>query len=557
MLQTLYIKNYALIDELHLDLHPGFSVITGETGAGKSILLGAIGLLLGQRADARSIKTGESRCIIEATFDLAGYGLDSFFDELELDFDGHSCILRRELTAAGKSRAFINDTPAGVAQLRQLGARLIDVHSQHQNLLLAQEDFQLSVVDIVAHDEEQFRRYTEAFRIYQQAVQSLRQAQEAAQQNRDDEDYLRFQLSQLEELHLESGKQAAYELEARQLEHAEELQSALWTAASLLGGDSASHQGAVQAVHDAARQLSSISSLLPTSDALAERLSSCRIELRDIADELSSQADRIEVNPSRLQQVSDWLSSLYSMLQKHHEADEEGLLQLTDEFRRRLDATEHAEEHLQQLEKDVEKALAAVETEGEALSALRQQAAREVESQMTSRLQPLGIPNVKFQVSVNPRREPDSSGLDQVVFYFSANKNGRLEPIANVASGGEIARVMLALKALISSSVSLPTIIFDEIDTGVSGQIAERMAQMMRQMGDGGRQVISITHLPQIAALGQHHYRVYKQDDEEGTTSHIQLLSPAERVTEIAHLLSGATLTDAAIQNAKSLLRNE
>ncbi len=555
MLQTLYIKNYALIDELHIEFHRGFSVITGETGAGKSILLGAIGLLLGQRADARTIKAGENRCIIEAEFDLEGYGLEKFFEEEELDFDGKTCILRRELTATGKSRAFINDTPASVAQLKTLGSRLIDIHSQHQNLLLAQEDFQLSVVDIIAHDQKLLDRYRQAFQLYQQSVRELRQAQEAAQRDNDEEDYLRFQLSQLDELNLEAGKQAELELEAKQLEHAEEIREALWQTENNLNGDGNSQSGILQALHDAARNLSSISSLLPDAESLEERLDSCRIELRDIAGEVSSLAEHIDVNPTRLQEVSDWLSACYSLQQKHHVQTEAELISLREDFRQRLNTIDHAEENLQALEEAQRQAEAAMQALGHELTQARKKAASEVERQMTEHLKPLGLPNVKFQVSITPRPSADNSGLDQVVFLFCANKSGRLEPISMVASGGEIARVMLSLKAMISGAVKLPTIIFDEIDTGVSGKIAEQMAQIMYEMGRHERQVISITHLPQIAALGEHHYRVYKEDDDQATTSHIVQLSNEERITEIAHLLSGAELTDAAIQNAKSLLK--
>ena len=555
MLQSLFITNYALIGELNIAFHPGFSVITGETGAGKSILLGAIGLLLGQRADARSVKQGESRCTIEATFDLSGYGLDNFFEAEDLDFDGKTCIIRRELTAAGKSRAFINDTPASVAQLRQLGTQLIDIHSQHQNLLLAKEDFQLNVVDIIARDEAIRKRYIELFHDYQQRMQELHEAQEAAQRDHDEEDYLRFQLSQIDELHLEPGMQEEMELEAKQLEHVEEIREALWTTGTLLNGDGNNQAGIVQSLHDAIRQLSSITSLLPEAESLGERMNSCCIELRDIADEVSSNSERIDGNPKRLEEVNDWLSDLYTLLKKHHLVTEEELINLTNDFRQRLDSMEHAEERIQDLTAAVRQAEEQVIAVGKELTAARTQAAHEVEHQMTELLQPLGIPNVKFQVSITPRKTPDASGFDQIVFLFSANKNGRLEPISDVASGGEIARVMLSLKAMISASVSLPTIIFDEIDTGVSGQIAESMAKIMREMGDGGRQVISITHLPQIAALGQHHYRVYKEDDDHGTTSHIEELEVPQRITEIAHLLSGEQLTDAAIENAKSLLR--
>ena len=455
MLQSLYIKNYALIDELHLELHRGFSVITGETGAGKSILLGAIGLLLGQRADVRSIKAGEKRCVIEAVFDLTGYGLDTFFEANDLDFDGASCIIRRELTATGKSRAFINDTPASVAQLRQLGSRLIDIHSQHQNLLLSQEDFQLSVVDIIARSDELRLQYSQAFKAYQNALIALREAREAAQRDHDEEDYLRFQLSQLDELHLTPGKQAEMEQEVRQLEHAEEIRTALWTAESMLSGEGNS-RGSIEQLRECTRQLGAIAELLPAASSLEARLESCRIELRDIADELSSEAERIEVNPNRLQQVTEWLSSLYSLQQKHHTSTEDELIRLTEDFRRRIQVSENSEETLLRLENEAEQTQKEVLAVGERLTALRTKAACEVEQQMTLRLQPLGLPNVKFQVCIHPLPKPEASGLDKVEFLFSANKNGRLEPIASVASGGEIARVMLSLKAMISASVSLP-----------------------------------------------------------------------------------------------------
>ena len=416
--------------------------------------------------------------------------------------------------------------------------------------MLQEEDFQLNVLDIVAHDAEQHQHYTTAYRSYQTALRQLAEARAATERTQADEDYLRFQLAQLDELDLQPGKQAEYEQEAQMLEHAEEIRQSLWSTSELLEGDEA----ILSSLRTAEHQLSAITALLPAAEELASRIESCRIELKDVADSLSTEADRVDINPERLQTVQEWLSQLYTLQKKHHAADDEQLIALHEDFRQRLSDIDHSEEHLQALEQAVKETAATVQQEGERLSTMRQQAAKEVEKQMHEHLIPLGIPNVKFQVQMTRRSEPDASGLDQVTFLFSANKNAPLQPISNVASGGEIARVMLSLKAIISASVSLPTIIFDEIDTGVSGHIAERMALMMKQMGDGGRQVISITHLPQIAALGAHHYRVYKEDNDEGTTSHIVALSPEERVTEIAHMLSGTNLTEAAIENAKSLL---
>lgn len=556
MLLSLSIKNYALISELHIEFERGFSVITGETGAGKSILLGAIGLLLGGRAETRMIKTGAKRCTIEAEFNLKGYHMDAFFEENDIDFDGESCIIRRELTDAGKSRAFINDTPAQVTQLRALGNQLIDIHSQHQNLLLGQEDFQLNVLDIIARNQIQRDAYTAAYSAYHTSLLRLKEAEEALSRGRDDEDYLRFQLQQLDELQLEAGKQEEMEQEAQVLEHAEEIREALWTTEQLLQGDDRSDNGILPALRAAERQLSSIASLLPAAEELTERIGNCQIELRDIAMELNGQADDIDVNPSRLETVHEWLSALYSAMQKHHVQEEQQLIDLAEDFRRRLALIDNSDEQLTALREACQQTQQSLLQAGEHLTASRREAACEVERQMCELLVPLGIPNVQFQVAVTPRTEPASSGMDNVCFLFCANKNGQLQPISDIASGGEIARVMLSLKALISSAVQQPTIIFDEIDTGVSGQMAERMATMMRTMGDGGRQVISITHLPQIAAMGRHHYRVYKEDSDEGTTSHIERLDDEARITELAHMLSGAEVTTEAVANAKTLLRH-
>ncbi len=555
MIRSLSIQNYALIAALDIRFHSGFSVITGETGAGKSILLGAIGLLLGQRAETRMIKAGASRCVIEAEFDLTGYGMEPFFERHELDFDGHACIIRRELTATGKSRAFINDTPAQVSQLRELGDQLIDIHSQHQNLLLANEDFQLSVLDIIAHNDSERTAYAKAFDNYQQVCRQLKEAEQQIARIHDDEDFIRFQLQQLQELDLEEGRQEELEQEAQLLEHAEDIHSALWSASNLMQGDDRTSMGVVSALHEAQRQLDSIASLLPSAEELSARLDSCIIELKDIQSELDSEVDCVDDDPDRLEKINEWLSAFYAALKKHHVSDEAALMDLERQYGEQLEQIDNSDDQLQQLQQQRKQAYDTVMTHARKLSKQRQQAARQVESQLRERLAPLGIPNVQFSVEVSQRKEPTANGLDQVNFLFSANKNSPLQRIADVASGGEIARVMLSLKAMISGAVQLPTIIFDEIDTGVSGQIAERMALMMREMGDGGRQVISITHLPQIAAIGQHHYRVYKQDDAEGTTSHIEELDTEQRVNELAHMLSGAALTEAAIQNARALLQ--
>ena len=556
MLQSLHIRNYVLIKELDINFSQGFSVLTGETGAGKSIILGAIGLLLGQRADTKMISEGEKHCIIEAEFNIEGLSLDALFQRLDIDSDDATCIIRRELSSNGKSRAFVNDTPVALPALRELGDKLIDIHSQHKNLLLATENFQLQVLDTLAADTPLREDYERTFIIYTNACHRLAEAQAALEQSQADEDYLRFQLQQLEELNLESGRQDEMEREQQVLEHAEEIKAALWTASCAMQGDGES-QGAIALLHSAQRQLESISSMLESSAELTERLESALIEVRDIASSVEAEADAVSVDPARLEVVSEWLSALYSAMRKHHVDDEEALIALRDELSERLLSIANSDEHINNITRERDEAYDHLLKTAQKLTKAREKAAKTVEAQMLKLLAPLGIPNVQFQVAIQKRKEPAPNGLDQVEFLFSANQGSPLRPISEVASGGEIARVMLSLKTLMSGATNLPTIIFDEIDTGVSGHIAERMAQMMLDMGKNGRQVISITHLPQIAALGQHHYRVFKTDDASGTTSHIEQLSPADRITEIAHMLSGAELTQAAIDNARELLKIE
>lgn len=556
MLQKLSIHNYVLIKELDINFHDGFSVLTGETGAGKSIILGAISLLLGQRADSKMISDGEQRCVIEAEFNIEGIGLEPLFDSLDLDHDGSSCIIRRELTASGKSRAFINDTPVSLTDLREVGNRLIDVHSQHKNLLLTKEDFQLQVLDTIANDAVIINSYRQAFERFREADRKLADAKAAQEKGKADEDYLRFQLQQLTELNLESGRQAEMEQEQQLLEHAEEIKESLWIATSALQGDGNTSEGIISQLRNTSRQLQSTGSIMPLATELAARLDSVLIELHDIASTTDSECEAVNVNPSRLALVEEWLSALYSAMRKFNVDNEDDLIVLRDKFREQLQAIENSDEHIIYYMRVKEEAYAALVNIGQQLTNERQQAAKIIEKQMHESLTPLGIPNVQFKVNISELKEPLETGLNQVTFLFSANQGSPLRPISEVASGGEIARVMLSLKAIMSGAKDLPTIIFDEIDTGVGGQIAERMALMMLEMGREGRQVISITHLPQIAAVGQHHYRVYKTESEHSTESHIIELNADERVNEIAHMLSGAQLTQAAIDNAKELLKD-
>lgn len=551
MLRSLYIQNYALIEKLDIGFDSGFSVITGETGAGKSIILGAIGLLLGQRADVKSIRKGASKCIIEARFDVSAYGMQPFFEANELEYEDE-CILRRELYASGKSRAFINDTPASLAQMKELGELLIDVHSQHQNLLLNKEGFQLNVLDLLAHDDAELAAYQKLYNDWRQARQDLEALVARAEQSRADEDYIRFQLEQLEEANLTDGEQEELEQEAEMLTHAEDIKAGLYRAGQALNADEG---GVLEALKDCQNTMMGLRSVFAPAGELADRLDSVYIELKDISQELADKEEEVEFNPSRLDEVNARLNLIYSLQQKHRVDMVKALLSLQENYALQLSAITSSDEDIARLEAQVKELFSQVTAQAQVLTEARTRAAREVERQMAARLVPLGMPNVRFQVEMGVRKEPGVHGADTVNFLFSANKNGVLQNISSVASGGEIARVMLSVKAMIAGAVKLPTIVFDEIDTGVSGEIADRMADIMQEMGDNDRQVISITHLPQIAARGRAHYKVYKEDNEVETNSHIRRLTDDERVEELAHMLSGATLTEAALNNARALLK--
>ncbi|MEG1837969.1 MAG: DNA repair protein RecN [Bacteroidaceae bacterium] len=551
MLQSIYIQNYALIDTLDISFEKDFSVITGETGAGKSIILGAIGLLLGQRADIKAIKNGATKCVIEAHFDISDYCLQTFFEANELEYDANECILRRELQVSGKSRAFINDSPASLAAMKELGERLIDVHSQHQNLLLNNEDFQLNVLDVLAHDLVELNEYKSAYTEYKKAEQSLAELMELSLKSKTDEDYIRFQLEQLDEAKLIEGEQEELEQEADTLSHAEEIKAGLYQIDQTLMGD---ERNLLSMVKDNVTLLRSLQKVYQPANELCERLESNYIELKDIAQEISSRQEEVEFNPSRLEFVNERLNLIYSLEQKHRVQTLDELIEQTEEYRNRLKEITSFDEQIELWTVKKETLRHNVEQAAKKLTVKRTKAGKEVQEQMQSRLIPLGMPNVHFKVELATKKEPEASGADKVSFLFSANKNSLLQNIASVASGGEIARVMLSIKAMIAGAVQLPTIIFDEIDTGVSGEIADKMASIMQEMGKQ-MQVISITHLPQIAAKGNAHYKVFKQDNEISTSSNIRQLTETERIEEIAHMLSGATLTEAAVNNAKELLK--
>lgn len=550
MLKHLYISNYALIDELDIDFPAGFSVITGETGAGKSIILGALGMILGNRADIKAIKPGAKKCVIEAVFDVTGYGLEPLFADGDVDFDASECIVRRELSATGKSRSFVNDTPVALQFLRQLGDHLVDIHSQHQNLLLQKEDFQLGVVDIIAHDEKQKADYASAYADYRKAVAALDDLKERIEKTRQNEEFVRFQFNELQSAQLADGMQEELEQESAALSHAEDIKTALFNANDILNADDA---GVVGRVGEAADALHSIEGVYPKVKDLAARLDTARIELADIAADVDNDSDNIEFDPARLFDVNAMLDKIYSLQQKHHVDNVAALIAIRDDLGKQLESIDDSDTQLADYQHRVDETAAAARRAATVLTGVRRKAAAKVAVAMKSRLVPLGMVNVRFKVDIQAK-DLAADGADRVVFLFSANKSTELMPVAEVASGGEIARVMLSLKAMISGAVNLPTIIFDEIDTGVSGAIATKMALLMKEMADAGRQVVAITHLPQIAAMGEAHYKVEKEETDKGTISHMRRLDDKERLTAVAAMLSGDNITPAALENAKELI---
>lgn len=551
MLKQLYIRNFTLIERLDMTFREGFSVITGETGAGKSIILGAIGLLKGQRADSKLIKRGADKCVIEAHFDLSRYGMEAFFIDNDVEYDPDDCIVRREITASGKSRAFVNDTPVPLSVLKELGEQLIDVHSQHQNLLLGTQDFQMEVVDIIADDRHLINDYRAAFDKYRLKQYQLDEMRRQIESNKANADFLQYQYDELSAASLVEDEQKELEALSNQMSHYEDIKTALYQADNALSGEG---NGVTENLRTAINALHSIESVMPKAGELASRMDADYIDLKDIADEVEAQLDNVDFDPKRLDNINDRLDKIYSLEKKYHLDTVEQLIHMRDTLRKQLENIENGDGDLRILEGEVEKTHKEAEAKAATLSEARHKAARKIEKEISQRLVSLGMPNIQFVICLTST-DLTPSGADKVAYMFSANKNVPLQPAAQVASGGEIARLMLSLKAMISGAVKLPTIIFDEIDTGVSGKIAERMAEIMCEMGNNERQVISITHLPQIAAMGATHYKVFKEDKDDVTVSTMTMLSAEDRVREIAQMLSGSDISEAAINNAKALLK--
>lgn len=551
MLKQLYIRNFTLIERLDMTFNGGFSVITGETGAGKSIILGAIGLLKGQRADSKLIKRGSEKCVIEAHFNLSRYGMEKFFNDNDVEYDADDCIVRREITAAGKSRAFVNDTPVPLSVLKELGEQLIDVHSQHQNLLLGKQDFQMEIVDIIADDKDLLDNYRKAYGDYREKQRQLDDLQERLSSNKANADFLLFQYEELDRANLVEGEQETLEAQANQMSHYEDIKTALYQADKAM---SAEGTGVTENLRTAINALHSIEGVLPMAGELASRMDADFIDLKDIADELEGQLDKVDFDPKELDSINDRLDKIYSLQKKYHCDTVSQLIEIRDNLKKQLDGIENGDYDLQQVKNEVAKSMKLAIQKADSITKVRKTAAKKIEEVIKQRLVALGMPNIQFNINLESS-ELSADGADKVAYMFSANRNMPMQPVAQVASGGEIARLMLSLKAMVSGAVKLPTIIFDEIDTGVSGKIAEKMADIMCEMGNNERQVISITHLPQIAAKGATHYKVYKEDRGDTTVSTMKLLCGEERVNEIAQMLSGSDITEAAISNARELLK--
>lgn len=552
MLKSLNIRNFALIDQMTVDFHQGFSVITGETGTGKSVLLGAISMLLGQRSDATAVREGADRCIIEGHFDISTYSLRNFFDENDLDYDEQDCIIRREVSVTGRSRAFINDTPVTVARLKELGTYLIDIHSQHQNLLLGDRNYQLDVLDILSDDTSALVSYKDIYAEYMRCRKELSKLKDELDKSRRDEDWLRYQLNEIEQCEFSEGEQEELEQEQQELSHAEEIQSALYGALNLLDGNE--EQSYMQSLREAATMLERIAAHYPAAEELSQRIEADYIELKDCCDELQRRSRSVTFAPERLEYIDRRLALMYDLQKKHRVETLEALLALAADFRVKLDQITNGDDEIAELEKQCNMLNGKLLQAAESVTEGRKAAALHLQQGMMDILVTLGMPLIRFEVDFTTTQNYTPLGTDEVTFLFSANSISRPQPLAEVASGGEMARVMLALKYLVAGKRQQPTLIFDEIDTGISGALAERMGRLMRQMGCTDHQVISITHLPQVAALGASHYKVYKEETEKGTRTNIIKLNDEDRVREIAQMMSGETLTDAALDNARMLL---
>ncbi|RIJ46714.1 DNA repair protein RecN [Maribellus luteus] len=551
MLARLYISNYALIQELQVDFSRNLNTVTGETGAGKSIILGALGLIIGNRADLSVLKEKEEKCVVEGQFEVKNYQLKAFFEENDLDYDDLT-ILRREITPAGKSRAFINDTPVNLKTLRDLGLKLIDIHSQHQNLELGNQKFQLDLVDAVAGAGEALEAYKKQFRLYRKTAKELAALKEQAEKEQADLDYYQFQFNQLEEAALKENEQEELEEELERLTHAEEIKTGFTTVVQLLDDERFS---VIQNVKDGRKALEKIRNYMAEAAGLESRLESVMLELRDIADEADTLAEKIEHDPARIQEVNDRLNLIYSLLQKHNADNVAALIELRNELDQKISKVTGYDDEIRGKENELAGHSKILEEKAAMLSSIRKKAFPVIEKSVVEDLQQLGMSKIRFVVEHSLMADFGSEGKDEVAFLFSANADSAPDEISRIASGGEMSRLMLAIKNLLRSSKALPTIIFDEIDSGISGEVAMKMGTIIKSFSST-TQIINITHLPQIAARGDAHFRVYKLEENDRTITSIKQLTENERIEELAKMVGGDKLTDTTISAARELLAN-
>jgi len=552
MIKQLHISNYALIDKLDIRFDEGLTIITGETGAGKSIILGALSLILGERSDSKAIRDPNAKTVVEATFDISGYHLERLFNENDIDWDEHDCLVRREVSPTGRSRAFINDTPVQLSILRELSTHLLDIHSQHSNMLLSQPAFQLSILDSIADNAQLMDSYRHCYHDYRDALQRLEQTKRAIEKLRADEDYIRFQLNQLQDLQLKPDEDQELEALQHKLSNITELKEGLWNVECALNGEDNSILERLSTVaalmEDAERNLNEV-------EGMSARVRAALIDLKDIAHSVSNIVDTLNDDPAELARVDDRLNTIYTLQRKHNVQDVNQLIELQEGFEKQLGEIEHNDDIIQELTALVESTRHQAAEVARQLSARRQDAARQFGKELLEMAMPLGLKNIAFNVDFSTI-DLSPSGIDNVEFMMAFNKNQQPMPVKDTASGGEISRVMLCIKTIIARHMRLPSIIFDEVDTGVSGDIANRIGEMMADISRS-IQVIAITHLPQVAANGDHHLRVYKSDTEVETLTSVETLDDQEHILEIARMLSGKNLNQAAIENAKSLINHQ
>lgn len=551
MIESLHISNYALIDKIDIDFHVGLNIITGETGAGKSIILGALSLILGERADTKVVRDNQKKSVIEAIFSARGYkSLEQYCSENEIDWDNEQCILRREITPNGRSRAFVNDTPVSLTQLQFIAQQLVDIHSQHQNQLLSSADYQLNVIDNLAKNENLLKEYSSRYSAFRNAVRKLKTTRNLIEQNNSEEEFMKFQLQHLERMNLVAGEQSELEKERDMLANMTDIKMRLESALAALTHDNIN---ALSLIKDASDSCSHLSNILPNIEELTSRLEASRIEIQDITETLSEYDNNLNADPNDLDAIEQRLSEIYSLQHRHNVNSVEELISIREEIKEKLNAIENSEDVLKQLEVEAKQAQRYALEIAKEISSARKKEAEIFAKMLTERALPLGMKNLQCKVDVTNTTSLQPNGIDNIEFLFAFNKNQQLMPIGGKASGGEISRLMLSIKSIIADKMQLPSIIFDEVDTGVSGDVASRMGEMMHNISRN-IQVIAITHLPQVAAKGDWQYKVYKEDDDTTTQTQIKQLTTDERINEIAIMLSGSTIEDTAIANARSLL---